>query len=254
MKEFVVDANVADDARRHWQWSLDRLRAQHHTLVPGVVMGLEAHVTQDAWHDFADHWNRLTLDRHMGDGGTYRLRRYGQFDTQRDGSLRLRAHEPYEQPRYVNPLNGGVQRHFDPLEPSFAAHRVLRGILDRLRVMVDRAAGGRTDWNIRLHPYRILAREGAPGQPTPEGLHRDGVDYIVSMLVARRNVNGGRTTVTDTRGAPLSTLTLQGAMSTLIADDAKTMHEVTAIEPQVRGKPAWRDVLVVAFTRLGVGT
>lgn len=253
MKDFV-DANVADDARRHWHWSCDRLRAQHHALVPGVVMGLEAQVTQDAWHDFADHWNRLTRDRHMGDGGNYRLRRYGQFDTRRDGSLRLRAHEAYEQPRHVNPLNGGVQRHFDPLEPSFVAHRVLRGILERLRAMVDRTAGGRTDWNIRLHPYRILARDGAPGQPTPEGLHRDGVDYVVSMLVSRHNVKGGQTTVTNTRGTPLSTLTLQGAMSTLIADDAKTMHAVSAVEPQVRGKPAWRDVLVVAFTRLGVGT
>lgn len=251
MKDFV-DGNVADDARRHWQWSCERLRAQHHTLIPGVVMGLEAQVTQAAWHQFADHWNRLSIDHHMGDGGTYRLRRYGQFDTQRDGSLRLRAHEPYEQPRYVNPLNGGVRRHFDPLEPSFVAHHVLRGILERLRAMVDRTVGGRTDWNIRLHPYRILARDGAPGQPTPEGLHRDGVDYVVSMLVDRRNVKGGQTTVTDARGkTPLATLTLQGAMSTLIADDAKTMHAVTAVEPLVRGKPAWRDVLVIAFTRLG---
>jgi hypothetical protein len=251
MTDFI-DSAIGDDARWHWQRSGDRLRGQHHALIPGVVMGVEANVAQDAWHDFADHWSRLTLDRYMGDGGTYRLRRYGQFDTRPDGSLVLRPHEPYEQPSSVNHLNGGVQRIFDPLEPSFASHRVLRSLLERLRSMVDGAAGRRTDWNIRLHPYRIVARDGVPGQPTPEGLHRDGVDYVVSLLVNRHNVTGGRTTVTDAHGETLATMTLDGPMSTLIADDTKTMHAVTAVEPKVRGRPAWRDVLVIAFTRLGV--
>lgn len=244
-----IDCPAFEDARRYWDDACGRLRGQHYALIPGVVMGVEANVARDAWDDFADHWSRLTLDRYMGDGGTYRLRRYGQFDMRPDGSLELLPHEPYEQPAYVNPLNGGIQRVFDPLEPSFAKHRVLHRILGRLCAMVDRAGGSRGYWNIRLHPYRILARDGEAGQPTPEGLHRDGVDYIVSMLVRRHNVTGGETTVTDAHGAPLHKVTLSGPMHTVIADDAKTMHAVTAVRPESRGRPAWRDVLVIAFTR-----
>ena len=244
-----LECPAFDDARRYWDDACGRLRGQHYALIPGVVMGVEASISRDAWDDFADHWNRLTLDRHMGDGGTYRLRRYGQFDTRPDGTLELLPHEPYEQPAYINRLNGGVKRVFDPLEPSFASHKVLHRILERLRAMVDRASGQRTHWNIRLHPYRILARDDAPGLPTPEGLHRDGVDFMAAMLVGRRNVTGGQTTVTDEQGATLAITTLSGPMHTLIVDDTKTMHAVSPVRPEVRGKPAWRDVLVVAFTR-----
>ena len=232
-----------------WARASRLLASKEYAVLAGSDVAEAADVCDSSWHDFADHWNRLTLDRHMGDGGRYRLRRYGQFNTQPDGSLLQLPHGPYEQPSYVNALNGGIPRYFDPLEPGFVAHPVLQGILSTLVRIVDAAEGHPSSWNIRLHPYRILARSGEVGQPTPEGLHRDGVHYIVSMMVRRQNVVGGESMITDVRRRLLDSATLTEPMHTFIANDERTMHAVTAISPMIDGVPAYRDVLVVAFTR-----
>ena len=35
------------------------------------------------------------------------------------------------------------------------------------------------------------------GKPTSEGLNRDGVDFVLMVLLKRTNVNGGKTIITD---------------------------------------------------------
>jgi hypothetical protein len=215
----------------------------------GQSMAAWLAVDTPLWRDFADHWGRLTLDRHMADGGAYRLRRYGAFEMKRPGPPALLPHAPYEQPLYINPLNGGVAREFDPLEPSFANHLVLTRLLHGLAQVCDEAEGALRLWNIRLHPYRIRADLGSAGLPTPEGLHRDGVDYIVTMMVGRHHVEGGITQITDADGHPLWERELWEPMELLIADDHATRHAVTPVRPTVLQGAAHRDVLVIAYTR-----
>jgi hypothetical protein len=185
----------------------------------------------------------------MADGGTYRLRRYGAFELQRPGPLRLLPHEAYEQPRHINPLNGGVRREFDPLEPGFAHHSVLEAFLTTLADVLDAVERQSVRWNIRLHPYRIRADLSAEGLPTPEGLHRDGVDYIVTLMVHRHNIEGGETVVTNNARELVWCHTLADPMELLIADDRRTLHSVTPIVAVDPMQPACRDVLVIAFTK-----
>ena len=226
------------------------LADRRYAFAGGVSLQAACALPAAVWHDFADAWNRLTLDRYMGDGGCYRYRRYGEFElASPDGALTRLPHGPYRQPSYINPLNGGVDRHFDPLEDGFVANPLFDGLLRSLAAVFDQAQGWSGPWNIRLHPYRIRADGATPGLPTPEGLHRDGVDFIVTLLVARRNVEGGETTVTDADGQLLHRHTLTHPLDLLLADDARTMH---AVSPVLRREPeqeAWRDVLVVAYTR-----
>ena len=49
-------------------------------LTDGALNDILA-VTPGNMATFADHWSGLTRDNHMGDGGTYRFRRYGEFET-----------------------------------------------------------------------------------------------------------------------------------------------------------------------------
>ena len=42
------------------------------------------------------------------------------------------------------------------------------------------------DWHIECHQFRIEARQDAAGQPTPEGVHRDGVDCVLVLMVSSR--------------------------------------------------------------------
>ena len=52
------------------------------------------------------------------------------------------------------------------------------------------------------------ARQGEHGKPTPEGMHRDGVDYVLVLLVNRRNIQSGTTTVHDLDKRTLGSFTL----------------------------------------------
>lgn len=226
------------------------LHEQRFLFLTGDALGGILAVTAGQVAAFADHWPRLTLDRHMGDGGTYRYRRYGEFEALSDAGRSQLPHGPYEQPRYINGLNGGVSRLFDPLEPTFVADPVFNRLLDWLTHLCDQCEGSPQHWNIRLHPYRIVADTAQVGNPTPEGLHRDGVDYIVSMMVSRCNVEGGESTVTDNNGQVLWQRTLQKPLDILIGQDARTMHAVTPVVPLDPTQSAWRDVLVVAFTKV----
>lgn len=234
------------DVAARLQLGLDSVGYAHEA---GPDMCAALRIAPDTWADFSSFWRGLTLDRFMADGGTYRLRRYGAFELQRPGPLRLLPHEAYEQPRHINPLNGGVRREFDPLEPGFAHHSVLEAFLTTLADVLDAVERQSVRWNIRLHPYRIRADLSAEGLPTPEGLHRDGVDYIVTLMVHRHNIEGGETVVTNNAREPVWHHTLADPMELLIADDRRTLHSVTPIVAVDPMQPACRDVLVIAFTK-----
>lgn len=238
-----VDAALLDGFSRN-------LKYQNYLFISGDVMHDVLSVQRTDVQDFGAYWPRLTLDRYMGDGGTYRFRRYGQFDSVPGQPRQLLPHAPYEQPKYINSLNGGVVRIFDPLEPGFVAHPVLQRLLNWLTELCNQCEGQPHRWNIRLHPYRVLARAHEPGHPSPEGLHRDGVDYIVSMMVARSNVVGGESTITDNERQVLWSRAMQLPLDIMIGRDAHVMHGVTPVQPIDSGREAHRDVLVVAFTKV----
>ena len=105
----------------------------------------------------------------------------------------------------------------------------------------------RASWHIECHQFRIEARPDAAGQPTPEGVHRDGVDYVLVMLVNRTNIESGTTTVHAPNGTVLGSFTLSAPFDAALVDDARVMHGVTAVHPVDPGRPAFRDVLVVTF-------
>lgn len=200
---------------------------------------------------FKHCWNHLERDRYMADGGAYRYRRYGQFvKTQGARQISVLPHEPYSQPSAVNPLNGDIARHFEPLSDRFLTSPILEKLLLLLSDVYDLAEGEARKWNIRLHPYRIVANDTQIGKPTPEGLHRDGVNYIASLMISKINVAGGETTITDNNGDLLEALTLEKTFDLVLANDDETMHQVSTISPQNLGKCAYRDVLVVAFTKM----
>jgi hypothetical protein len=102
---------------------------------------------------------------------------------------------------------------------------------------------------VELHQFRIEARPGERGQPTPEGLHRDGVDWVLVMLVRRENVASGETSIHDLQRHKLGSFTLTTPMESALVDDGRVFHGVTAIEPLNPGRPAYRDVLVATFRR-----
>lgn len=197
--------------------------------------------------DFAEFWNDLPLDTFMADGGRYRRRRYATFALEA-GTITPRPAEPHYQSLSYNPLNGGIARHFAPFAPDAAAHPRLLGLLRDAEALFARSAPG-ARWHVEAHQFRIMAGSENAGQPTPEGLHRDGVDRVLVQLVARQNVAGGVTRITDLEGGTLNRTTLTMPGDLYVLDDRRVMHEVSPVRPADPARPGWRDVLVVTFRR-----
>jgi hypothetical protein len=201
------------------------------------------------WQAFADSWNDLPLDGFMADGGRYRRRRFAAFAVSLDALVR-KAHQPHWQSRDYNPLNGGVQRWFEPVTDAIADHPVTKGVIAAgLELFQPLTADPPEAWHVELHQFRIEARADMAGQPTPEGAHRDGVDWVIVMLVDRRNVDSGVTDIYAPDGTNLGSFTLTAPGDMVCVDDHRVLHGVTAIRPLDPALPAIRDVLVATFRR-----
>jgi hypothetical protein len=200
------------------------------------------------WREFAASWNDLGVDAYMADGGRYRRRRFGVFRAAADGIVR-KPHQPHYQSRDYNPLNGGIERWFEPITEA-AAHPAMRAILGTCHALFDRLtleALRPAAWHVEVHQFRIEARPAEAGQPTPEGMHRDGVDWVLVLMVCRENIASGETTIYDLQRRPLGSFTLATPLDAAWVDDSRVYHGVTAVTPLDPLRPAYRDVLVVTF-------
>lgn len=201
------------------------------------------------WDSFADSWNDLGLDGFMADGGRYRRRRFAAFAAA-PGAITRKPHQPHYQSRDYNTLNGGVQRWFEPVTQAIADHAVTQAVIAAGLDLFDPATDDPpAAWHVELHQFRIEALDGQAGQPTPEGAHRDGVDWVIVMLIDRVNVQSGVTDIFAPDGARLGSFTLTTPGDAVFLDDHRVLHGVTAIRPAQPGQPARRDVLVVTFRR-----
>jgi hypothetical protein len=198
---------------------------------------------------FAASFETLALDTHMGDGGRYRLRRHATFAAEPgDAAIPRQPHRPHRQALVHNHLNGDLDRWFEPILPE--AEAALAPILAFCRTLADGLQPAPAAWNIEAHQFRILGQPDAPGLPTPEGVHRDGVDLVFIQLVGRRNVQGGRTVIQDAEGRMLAEVELADPGQAMVLDDHRIRHGVTPIAPREVGLPATRDVLVVTFRQI----
>jgi hypothetical protein len=205
----------------------------------------------EAWESFAASWNDLGLDRFMADGGRYRKRRHATFSIQA-GRIERKPHQPHYQSRDYNPLNGGIERWFAPVAEEIGAHPALHAILAACNDLFTPLTPQDvlpSAWHVELHQFRIEARSGEAGEPTPEGLHRDGVDWVLVLLVSRVNVESGETSIHDLQRRLLGSFTLSEPLDAALVDDSRVYHGVTAVRPVEPDRPAYRDVLVVTFRR-----
>lgn len=203
------------------------------------------------WAGFAASWNNLGLDRFMADGGRYRRRRFAAFAAGAEGITR-KPHQPHYQSRDYNALNGGIERWFEPVTDAVAAHPALQAVLqvtNRLFTSLTAPDLRPRRWHVEMHQFRIEAQPDALGQPTPEGLHRDGVDWVLVLLVRRENVAEGETSITDLEKQLMSRFTLVEPMDAALVDDSRVYHGVTPLSPLDPAAPAFRDVLVLTYRR-----
>jgi len=227
--------------------------AEGHARLPAGVPAIEALLVH------AGTWNDLPPDRYLRDGGRYRYRRHACFVHERGGgALVLAPRRAHWQSTLYNALHGGMERWFEPIEPGFAGSEAFTGLLRRFGE-VFAAARPAPRWYIEAHQFRIDTADGI-GRPTPEGAHRDGVDFVAIVLVRRDPLRGGETRVFpadgdgdaegggDGAGARAGRrFTMQQPGETLLLDDTRVIHETTPIQPLAPASGGVRDTLVLTY-------
>ena len=187
-------------------------------------------------------WDDLPPDAHLRDGGRYRKRRHASFIVDA-GEARLVPQRAHWQPVEYNALHGGLERWFEPIAANVLAAPAWNRMLVAFATVASQLKGEQP-WYVEAHQFRIDTTDGI-GRPTPEGAHRDGVDFVAVVLVAREAIKGGETRVFDAEGPNGMRFTLLEPWSTLVLDDARVIHESTPIQPL--DAFGHRDTLVLTY-------
>lgn len=221
---------------------LAQVRSRGYAVLAPEALSRAADVALPALAALQPSWDRLETDEYLKDGGRYRRRRHSCFVLE-GGSLRQVPHRAHWQSLDYNALHGGMARWFQPIEPDVATQPAWQRLLLAMGQWCS-ALKGEQAWHVEAHQFRIDTTDGI-GRPTPEGAHRDGVDFVAVLLVDRVGIKGGETRVFAAAGPDGQRFTLEAPWSLLFLDDERVIHESTPIQPLAGN--GHRDTLVLTY-------
>jgi hypothetical protein len=231
-----------------------RLRHQGFCLASAEELTLQAIIEAESCRAAVPLWNNLPPDQYLKDGGHYRSRRHASFIHTLSPPIGEPAlievpYRPHWQPTAYNALHGGMFRHFDPLSEKLVQLACWNPLLTGLGHLFAQIKPSQ-QWFIEAHQFRIDT-QGGVGRPTPEGAHRDGVDFVAVVLIGRQGIKGGETRVFELDGHHGVRFTLTQPFSALLMDDTRVIHESTPIVPLHESHQGWRDTLVLTYRAAG---
>lgn len=221
---------------------LPRMRERGYAVLAPDGVGTLCGFSPEALDALKPSWDDLQPDLYLKDGGRYRRRRHSCFVVE-GGTMTLTPHRAHWQSPDYNALHGGMQRWFEPMHPAVLSQPSWAQLLSTLGGWCS-ALKGAQPWYVEAHQFRIDTTDGI-GRPTPEGAHRDGVDFVAVMLVDRVDIKGGETRVFDAAGPDGQRFTLEAPWSLIFLDDERVIHESTPILPVAES--GYRDTLVLTY-------
>ncbi|MDH2535053.1 2OG-Fe dioxygenase family protein [Acinetobacter baumannii] len=201
--------------------------------------------------EFIDSWNDLDLDLFMSDKGKYRTRKHASFTIHNTDKIILKnKYIPHFQTIEYNPLNGGIARHFTEIDKKTIENPIFKNLMQFAYFTFSEIK--MENWFIEAHQFRIRAKPNDTGKPTPEGIHRDGVDFVLMALINRENIQGGMTKIYDLNKKLKSEILLENFLDIALVDDHQVYHSVTKIQVDdiQKNSIGLRDVLVITFKKV----
>jgi len=197
-------------------------------------------------NNLGEYWQDLPRDPYLKDGGRYRFRRHASY-TLSGSELTMVPHRAHWQSLDYNALHGGIERWFEPITQALASNLAWQAVIKNTAGLLSSIKPVKT-WFIEAHQFRIDTSDGI-GRPTPEGAHRDGVDFVGVFLINRHGIKGGETRIFEVNTSAGLRFTLTEPWSVLLMNDARMIHETTPIQPTM--PHGYRDTLVLTFRSNG---
>ena len=224
----------------------DALRVNGYAVASAETVAELGDLALSDLQNLTQFWEGLPRDPYLKDGGRYRFRRHASYEIKGE-HLHLVPHRAHWQSVNYNALHGGIERWFEPVQTQLANNPTWQALLIRLAHVLN-GLKPVTTWFVEAHQFRIDTADGI-GRPTPEGAHRDGVDFVAVFLLNRVGIKGGETRIFDAQGSTGLRFTLAQPWSVLLMNDERMIHESTPIQPI--GNYGYRDTLVLTFRSNG---
>ncbi|MBD2180883.1 2OG-Fe dioxygenase family protein [Aerosakkonema funiforme] len=176
--------------------------------------------------------------------GKYRFRRLSRFKVV-GNELIKQPHGYLFQSKQYNPLVGDVKREFAELDDALGELDGFKKLVLEFRNYCKLSSGV----EIGVHQIRTTCSPNNFGNPAPEGIHRDGCEFIGIFSVDRENISGGETHLyVAKKEKPVFKKVLRPG-ELLLLNDRDFFHFTTPIKPTTVGEGT-RDVFVVTYPSL----
>lgn len=208
----------------------------HHTIM-FTVCQVNLH-----FDGFKQFFNDLPVDPYVK--GKYRFRRLSRFTAAGNELVKL-PHGCLFQSKEYNPLVGDIKREFAEIDDALTQlddfKKLVFAFIDACKLHPESEIG--------VHQIRTTCSLNNFGNPAPEGIHRDGTDFIGIFCVNRENIQGGETHLyVEKKEKPVFKKILNPG-ELLLVNDREFFHFTTPIKPTSDAQGV-RDVFVLTCPSL----
>lgn len=191
---------------------------------------------------FKQYFNDLPVDPYVK--GKYRFRRLSRFTAAGNELVKL-PHGYLFQSKEYNPLVGDIKREFAEIDDALTKlddfKKLVFAFIDACKLHPESEIG--------VHQIRTSCSVNNFGNPAPEGIHRDGTDFIGIFSVNRENIQGGETHLyVEKKEKPVFKKILNPG-ELLLVNDREFFHFTTPIKPTSDAQGV-RDVFVLTCPSL----
>jgi hypothetical protein len=230
------------------------LKTRKFANVPGADFTLDGNF--DDFLRLTRSRDSMGPDTHFGQKvqGT-RTRRYSDFEYHpRTGELKQLEHRAYVQSKEHNKYVGGVERHFADFGAEVLASPVVRSLIALDFEVYKSALPAEVHdavWQCQIHQIRIEIQPGQEVEITPEGIHCDGYPFSGVHFWGRDNVEGAQSRLYQLDRTQVAETTYESVLDTTFFMDREMLHYVTPARTRDQGRPGWRQIIAISFSRPG---
>lgn len=206
-----------------------------------------------------DSYDDLPVDTYVDNNDPpKRLRRYSQcvVDTSDSEQYKIfvKKHDTFNQ----NVCDSrGMPRYFEPIEERTILNKFLTDLIGQttaLSLLYHSHIHNLTvnlspirEVIVDVHQVRQMVYPGHVSSNSPEGIHRDGADCVVSAFVLKRcNVTGGESIIYDSQKSPIYKTTLSPGKG-MFQEDRELYHHATGVH-STNNRIGYRDIIGLDFT------
>jgi hypothetical protein len=168
-----------------------------------------------------------------------RSRRYSRYKL-KSGKLEHLPQKDFMQVKEINKAVGDVERHFEEIETKLEDNPAFIKLFQEFREHTNLSEDSVIEAHqIRWHCKRFVKI------PAPEGIHRDGFDFIAMFMVNTYNVDGGDIMIYPSLDAPPSFKKKLAPGDYVMLNDKQLYHYAAPLVPNANDDEGYWDLIVL---------